>query len=48
MFGLSAGLVITTAKFRPDLLRGVPSIMAWVIKETGAEKVNINAPRRVN
>ncbi|KDN45295.1 hypothetical protein K437DRAFT_256639 [Tilletiaria anomala UBC 951] len=45
IFGLSAGLVITTAKYRPGLLRGIPSILAWVLKEPGQKKVRINALR---
>ena len=31
-FGIAVGIVITAARFRPDFLRGVTSLMAWVVK----------------
>lgn len=30
--GIAVGLVVTAARFRPDFLRGVTSIMAWVVR----------------
>ncbi|CAO1613865.1 unnamed protein product [Parajaminaea phylloscopi] len=30
--GIAVGIVITAARFRPDFLRGVTSVMAWVVK----------------
>ena len=31
-FGIAVGIVVTAARFRPDFLRGVTSLMAWVVK----------------
>lgn len=31
LFGLSVGVVVSSAKHRPDLLRGITSLMAWVV-----------------
>lgn len=31
LFGLSVGIVVSSAKHRPDLLRGITSLMAWVV-----------------
>lgn len=32
VFGVTVGIVLTAARFRPDFLRGVTSLMAWVAK----------------
>lgn len=32
VFGIAVGIVITAARFRPEFLRGVTSLMAWVVK----------------
>ncbi|UZJ52941.1 hypothetical protein CBS101457_002261 [Exobasidium rhododendri] len=31
LFGLSVGVVVSAAKHRPDLLRGITALMAWVV-----------------
>lgn len=43
VFGLAAGVVVTAARFRPDFLRGVTSVMAWVVKSRARELRRVRA-----
>ncbi|PWN21591.1 hypothetical protein BCV69DRAFT_248115 [Microstroma glucosiphilum] len=37
VFGLAGAIVVTAARFRPQSLRGITSVMAWVLKSNARE-----------
>jgi hypothetical protein len=37
VFGLAGAIVVTAARFRPQSLRGITSVMAWVLRSNARE-----------
>lgn len=43
---MSVGVVVAAAKHRPDVLRGLTALIAWIIATPrGTKKVTATAPR---
>jgi hypothetical protein len=47
LFGLSIGVITSAARYRPDLLRGITSLMAWVVRTSASQQraARVSAPR---
>lgn len=45
LFGLSVGVVVSAAKHRPDLLRGITALMAWVVPSPSGKAARRAAAR---